>query len=316
MNVDSQASFDNILVSVIGEISNKSEPPRKFVQTFVLAEQPNGYYVLNDIFRYLADEDEEVIDEPSAQQPATQDNVPAAAEKAAPKEPTAELQADTETAAQEVDEKLEESAVNGVSKDTVEEKTPEVEQAKEQESLAPAATAAPVPVVPASSDALQPEKPKSPIPSPAAPSPKKPAPPVAEKENIPVKPPSMTWASIAGARTAASAPTPATPQAPQSKPAPKEAPRVTGGTENATSQASSSNGSEWQTAGADHGKRQARPQSVSGPSEDNTLAFIKNVNDKVEPNQLKQMLSRFGKLKYFDVSKQRVSISIHEHFSY
>jgi len=33
------------------------------VQTFVLAEQLNGYYVLNDIFRYLADEDEEFVSE-------------------------------------------------------------------------------------------------------------------------------------------------------------------------------------------------------------------------------------------------------------
>lgn len=62
LNVDSQASFANILITVIGEISNKSEPSRKFVQTFVLAEQPNGYYVLNDIFRYLVDEEEFDID--------------------------------------------------------------------------------------------------------------------------------------------------------------------------------------------------------------------------------------------------------------
>jgi len=37
-------------------MSNKGEAWRKFVQTFFLAEQPNGYFVLNDIFRFLKEE--------------------------------------------------------------------------------------------------------------------------------------------------------------------------------------------------------------------------------------------------------------------
>jgi hypothetical protein len=44
-------------------MSNKGEPWKKFVQTFFLAEQPNGYFVLNDIFRFL--KEETVEDEPS-----------------------------------------------------------------------------------------------------------------------------------------------------------------------------------------------------------------------------------------------------------
>ncbi|KAN0070040.1 hypothetical protein V8E54_011621 [Elaphomyces granulatus] len=63
LNIDSEASFENILISVIGEISSRGEPSRRFVQTFVLAEQLNGYYVLNDIFRYLTNEDEEFVSE-------------------------------------------------------------------------------------------------------------------------------------------------------------------------------------------------------------------------------------------------------------
>jgi hypothetical protein len=66
LNVDSQASFESIVVQVIGEMSNKSEPHHRFVQTFVLATQQNGYYVLNDIFRYLNDDEDEIIeDEPT-----------------------------------------------------------------------------------------------------------------------------------------------------------------------------------------------------------------------------------------------------------
>ncbi|CAJ0648674.1 12796_t:CDS:2 [Entrophospora sp. SA101] len=59
-NVDCQASKDDgILIQVLGLMSNHDEPPRKFAQTFFLATQPNGYYVLNDIIRFLNDDDEE-----------------------------------------------------------------------------------------------------------------------------------------------------------------------------------------------------------------------------------------------------------------
>ncbi len=55
--MDAQASAaGGILIQVIGEMSNRGEPWRKFVQTFFLAEQPSGYYVLNDIFRFLKEE--------------------------------------------------------------------------------------------------------------------------------------------------------------------------------------------------------------------------------------------------------------------
>ncbi|KAJ7033653.1 hypothetical protein C8F04DRAFT_1183864 [Mycena alexandri] len=56
-SVDAQSSADGgIIIQVIGEMSNHSDPWRKFVQTFFLAEQPNGYFVLNDIFRFLKEE--------------------------------------------------------------------------------------------------------------------------------------------------------------------------------------------------------------------------------------------------------------------
>lgn len=59
-NVDSQSSASGgIIIQVLGEMSNKGGPWRKFAQTFFLAEQPNGYFVLNDIFRYLKEDDDE-----------------------------------------------------------------------------------------------------------------------------------------------------------------------------------------------------------------------------------------------------------------
>lgn len=74
-HIDTQPSFQGgILLQVIGEMSNASGPWRKFTQTFFLAEQPNGYYVLNDIFRYLKedgeDEDEEEEEEEQGEENA------------------------------------------------------------------------------------------------------------------------------------------------------------------------------------------------------------------------------------------------------
>lgn len=71
--VDSQSSAEGgIIIQVVGELSNRGGPWRKFAQTFFLAEQPNGYFVLNDIFRYIkeeSDEDEAVADEASSPPP-------------------------------------------------------------------------------------------------------------------------------------------------------------------------------------------------------------------------------------------------------
>ncbi|CAG8544633.1 13601_t:CDS:2 [Ambispora gerdemannii] len=64
-NVDSQASLNGgIVIQVLGQMANKGEESRKFAQTFFLAVQPNGFFVLNDILRFLADEVEDETREP------------------------------------------------------------------------------------------------------------------------------------------------------------------------------------------------------------------------------------------------------------
>jgi len=56
-NVDSQPSNDGgIIVQVLGEMLNRDDQAIKFAQTFFLAVQPGGFYVLNAIFRHLKDE--------------------------------------------------------------------------------------------------------------------------------------------------------------------------------------------------------------------------------------------------------------------
>lgn len=59
--VDSQDSFaGSVLVLVSGAMHHRNSSKRDFVQTFFLAPQERGYYVLNDIFRYLGEEIQEV----------------------------------------------------------------------------------------------------------------------------------------------------------------------------------------------------------------------------------------------------------------
>ncbi|MCO5611378.1 hypothetical protein L7F22_065631 [Adiantum nelumboides] len=55
--VDSLESLNgSVLVMVTGSLSSHGRPKRNFVQTFFLAPQEVGYFVLNDMFRYLDSE--------------------------------------------------------------------------------------------------------------------------------------------------------------------------------------------------------------------------------------------------------------------
>uniref|UniRef100_L2FXT8 Ntf2 and rrm domain-containing protein n=1 Tax=Colletotrichum fructicola (strain Nara gc5) TaxID=1213859 RepID=L2FXT8_COLFN len=187
-NVDSQASFDNIVIQVIGESSIKSAEPKKFVQTFVLAPQPSGYFVVNDILRYINDEDEEEAVAEAEAQPEEQAAAEEVVEAAKPEEPV----------------RLEEVAVPqdaASSNGDVEAPAPEPVKAPEtkveEPTVDPEVTAKEI----AEEDIKMPEKPADPSPTPvAAPS----KPPAAEAEKpapapapVPMKP--MSWASRAAA---------------------------------------------------------------------------------------------------------------------
>jgi hypothetical protein len=57
-SVDSMESMNGgIVIQVLGELSNDGAPSQKFAQTFFLASlPPSGYFVLNNIFRYLKED--------------------------------------------------------------------------------------------------------------------------------------------------------------------------------------------------------------------------------------------------------------------
>ncbi|EME49633.1 hypothetical protein DOTSEDRAFT_68422 [Dothistroma septosporum NZE10] len=249
-NVDSQASDQNIVIQVIGEISNKSQPHKKFTQTFVLATQTNGYFVLNDIFRYLVEEEDETEQESAAApgeevqqlsgtESGDQEPAPTQVE---PKRLATSGDA-VEADAEQVDKELEEKAADRIAssedasavvKELVNGEGAEgAKKAVEEATAAPApAEAEPEPEAPAPAPAaelertatteadVQPEKPKDPEPTPVASPPKQaaPQPAPAPKPAAPAVP--MSWAARAAAASASRAPaaTPAVPQQPAAKP--------------------------------------------------------------------------------------------------
>ncbi|EPS71512.1 hypothetical protein M569_03247 [Genlisea aurea] len=59
---DAQDSFrDGVVLLVTGSLTGNDHQKRKFTQTFFLAPQDTGYFVLNDVFRYVEDGGPEII---------------------------------------------------------------------------------------------------------------------------------------------------------------------------------------------------------------------------------------------------------------
>lgn len=340
-NVDSQASDLNIVIQVIGEISNKSQPHRKFVQTFILATQTNGYFVLNDIFRYLIDEEDEPEQESASapqeeiqQVPAAESGVqepPSTMEETEPKTLTSsEDPKAVENDAQKVDKQLEEQASTEVGKDeeTSSAAVNGVDSAAEDlkpTEHEPAAT--PEPVV---TDAprretkdvdLQPEKPQDPEPTPIASPPKQATPAPASKPAAPAVP--KTWASLAASANRVA--TPAAPsssassqtsQQPKAAPAAKPTATTTPSAPSAPAaptapaaqreeSPAASSQDEWTAVGSSHNRQQSRlvNQQQQGP---NTRGYIKNVYESVKDEDLKAQLERFGEVTYCDIARQKV----------
>lgn len=308
------------------------------MQTFVLAQQPSGYFVLNDVLRYINEDVEDEAPEPSAQT-VTMPAEPEATAAAAAEDTTEQAvlqQSDQESSTAQLDpavvnKKLEEVSAaekespSASATDTPAESAPEVQETTPAQ-VATAPESAPVPDPDtaarelAEEDAKKTEAPKDPTPTPVA---ARSAAPVAAEPEKPKEPPKpMTWASRAAAAAAAAGPPrpavplpkTATPPAPtQSRVVPVTNPAVASQTGEvaapSSKPANKENVNEWQTAGADS-KRQSRPLSISGPppEKDGTLAYIRNVTDKIQSDDLRAALAEYGELKYFDVNRQKVRL--------
>lgn len=312
-----------------------SAEPKKFVQTFVLAQQPTGYFVLNDIFRYINEEIEEEVESATIQEDA-----PVAPKSVQPGEGVEIAEPESAADAQEQAE-LECSTVEKDPKESINEKPPtdaESQNSSEDKSSKPddpeeaevpsmnvelktpnPEVEAPVEEIKQSEEA---KEPASTLPEVTRlPSTTKPA---APQPAVPAKP--MSWASIAVAGATASAPRPAVPAPKAVSPSPSQvrAPPATQPTQTITPTSTpqpaptiknnkeneappQTQGSGWQTAGSDHSKRQNRPQSVSGPIErEGTMGYVKNVTEGVGSDELRATLSSYGELIHFDINRQKV----------
>ena len=318
-------------------MSNKAAPHRKFVQTFVLAEQPNGYFVLNDIFRYINEEEEEEV-EPGAVPEIvdTTAEVPETDPKALTSSNEPPLQ---ELDAVQVDKKLEEQVPEAIAEDKPAEtsvtngipvsETTEAEPT-EAEATEPALSTKDMPEVEAEEPEVatnieEPEKPKDPDPTPTVPPPARTKPSPAQETPVPAPAPAppkpaapKTWANLVAANrtptpvvpNSAASPSPAPPTQPKAAPLPATptATLPTPTTEDAPSQPLQSPGAGWQTAGHENGKKQGRQQQTAGQgARGNVLAYVKNVSDKVDGDDLRATLDGFGKTAYFDISRPKVN---------
>ncbi|KAF2815292.1 uncharacterized protein BDZ99DRAFT_472591 [Mytilinidion resinicola] len=330
-NVDSQGSDQNIVIQVIGEISNRGQPHKKFCQTFVLAEQTNGYFVLNDIFRYIAEEPEEeeeqLQQEPAEEEAGIQEPAPTAAENG---DDQIHHTPDEPEAIAEVDHKLEDvihedeatreaspppAEVNG----TPVPEEAEVAHAEDAPAAAVSAVETPAEEVEAAveEEVTEPEKPKDPAPTAAAPA-AAPAKPVAAPTPA-AAPKPKTWAALLGSGNRVATPNVPSPAANATPSQPKAAPSASAPTPPPTTSAAqaappareqsptnSQGEAGWQTAGAGHKKEQSRSQNqIPTADADNKRAYIKNVSAGVDDAALKAALSKYGEVEYCDISRQK-----------
>ncbi|KAF3156399.1 hypothetical protein EYR41_001205 [Orbilia oligospora] len=330
-NVDSQGSLESgIIVQVLGDMINNSESSQRFAQTFFLAEQtnPRGYFVLNDIFRYLKEEEEEETAEavpeetveapvepaPEAE-PVVEEKEPEVEAKEEPEEPEPVPVVEKEEVKEEVKEEEVKEETEKIEEAPVE---PEAEKVEEPAAVAPVIPAVPVvpavPVIPTP----QPET-SEPEPTPEAPlavtepvkeTPQAP-PPVPQEPPKPAKP--ASWAALLASKTPA-APTapvatqPVAPAAPPTNtpaantntntPAPAPTPSASTTAPGPSSQANSG----WQTT---ESRRQNRPVSMSGATQNAGSAYVKNVNEKVSHKDLKAALEKFGTVNNVEIVLER-----------
>lgn len=302
--------------------------------------------MLNDIFRYLLEDEEEADGAEGVQRTAAETGVqeqPPTATNDIPQTLTStEDIATQEHDATVVDQALEKAIEEQPA--LTEEKPPgevdgvlepaDILEAEEAPVAAVSATdATPEPVAEATEPlqevpSLESEKPQDPEPTPVA-SPPKPTPAQPAAAATPAAPPKpaapKTWASMLASNRA---PVPAIPS-PSPAPSPAIAPKAAPVAPNPASQAAAptpaavqvpptevpepsdtpvSTGSEWQTAGADHGKKQNRQQQQTAqqPAE-NSRGYIKNVSETVDGNALRAALSKAGEVTYLDINRAKVS---------
>jgi hypothetical protein len=320
-------------------MSNRGEPWRKFVQTFFLAEQPNGYFVLNDIFRFLKEETVE-SDEGEPEQSTTETELysapslpeadsPLSSERPRSVSPTVDVQAPepVQTASPTPSAAPAEEAVPAPESPIVEPHTNGHAEVEDDvpETLAPAAREKsptpepePAPIVESPAPVPPPTPPPAVSPAPSQPPP---APVAPSQPALPPTPPApKTWANLA---------------ATNSKKWGSAVAQESRGTSEAPAASSSSPGSGTQTPVSHHGpgarpqqqqqqQREPHPVYVAATNVSNPQCFVKvrscciatcdttpsdvlqSVQENVTEMALRGTLTgRFGPIKDLDIVRSK-----------
>ncbi|KZO91073.1 hypothetical protein CALVIDRAFT_506127 [Calocera viscosa TUFC12733] len=306
-SVDAQSSIaGGIIIQVIGEMSNAGEPWRKFAQTFFLAEQPNGYYVLNDIFRFLK---EETLADGAEEEgtPEEEGEVPAEPAQAEPVSGGASTEQAMEAAAQQPSQ-----AINGFH--------PELE--KEEE--VPAEVVEVEAPAPEPAQAVVAEE----VPAPAEPV-TEPTPAAEETKVVDVTPPQPeqpAQSTVAAPPTAAAAAAaPAQPAAPAPAPGPKtwaalaskdsnrwganvasEARGVSAAPPPSRTPAAPSPAPSAQAPRAPSAQGGMHPAAQAALAVPNGQCFVKAVTENISSSALHTLLTqRFGPIKELEIVRSK-----------
>lgn len=305
-SIDSQSSANGgVIIQVLGEMSNAGGPYRKFAQTFFLAQQPNGYFVLNDIFRYLkedSDEEEEHDIEdaaPVTAAPAQQADADHA--QSVPAAPVAIQQEEQEEAPKEVVEQEPEEAAPVEHEPVVEaeapaSKTEEVaEDEAEPQQPEVAAPAAPVAEKAPTANGSEPavSGATTPAPAPAAPA-------------APAKP--KSWASLAaGGKAWSSTVAAATPAPAAAAPKKAEAAAAPASTPPAPAAAATPAASTTPAASSGRHPYYENALKVQTPhcfvKLPNWSAQEQSASETMDENALKAIAARFGEVAKVEIVK-------------
>ncbi|KAJ0402532.1 hypothetical protein P43SY_000795 [Pythium insidiosum] len=314
-SIDCQGSLqDGVLVLVTGVMTLASSPtPKPFVQTFFLAVQPNGYFVLNDCLRFLelpgthpADPVVAVKDVKSPPTPQRAIGTPSAAVPASP----------VKAAASPVAAKPKAVASPAPTKPQA---SPVKSPAPEKKPVTPVVVASPVakPVSPVKKAAAEPEKAATPKPSetkpaaPASPAPAKAASPVKQQpakqqQSVaapkPVEPAApKTWAALftptptTPSAAAAAAPAPASAKA---SPAPKATTTSPPKSAKATTEAAAPAAAPaTSTVAAPQPAKEGRPRYFS--------LYIRDVPPQTKDTDLRELFKAHGTIANVTVPQGR-----------
>ncbi|CCG80867.1 Putative G3BP-like protein [Taphrina deformans PYCC 5710] len=288
-NVDSQGSLEGgILIQVLGEISNNGQESKKFAQTFSLAPQESGFYVYNDIFRFLKEDVESDFGDDQHFEPSSTsgnaDLPEASTEKdtlfsheVTPSQAAAVVTSNNASTPEPNTETAPKNHFPGSTSNAV----AEIEKAAEESEHAPTELAQEVVASPAQTPVAPAEQPeKVSQPSEAVEAIAKPA----EKQAEPAKPSApMSWAARAAANAATKAQSPAT-----SKPAPpKTVP------------------SKTTTPSVTETEKKPTSSGNAAVADVTRSAFLKNISPKMTDDAIRTALKKFGDFKNVEINRTK-----------